>query len=103
MAGIERDEFFVGERALFDAAVLVGGVPAPSMAGTTMQLRIQPPADDTGTPRPEETPAVTFNPASVAHAAYTALYEGWHEWRWEATGTIVGAAQGRFRVTPVNV
>jgi hypothetical protein len=101
--GVERDEFFIGERALFDAAVTVGGASPPNLVGTTVVLRIQPPADDAGTERPEATPAVTFSPATVAHASYTTAYEGWHEWRWESTGTIVGAQQGRFRVLPLNV
>jgi hypothetical protein len=101
--GVERDEFFIGERALFDAAVTVDGVPPPSMVGTTVALRIQPPADDAGAERPEATPTVTFSPSTVAHAGYTTVYEGWHEWRWESNGAIVGAQQGRFRVLPLNV
>lgn len=101
--GIERDEFFIGERGLFDASVTIDGEAPPSMAGATVVLRIQPPPDDTGVERPEVLPAVTFSPASVAHAGYTMSFAGWHEWRWEVTGAIVGAQQGRFRVRDVNV
>lgn len=95
--GQERDEFFVGERAEFDVDILVNGAAPVSMVGTALALIIQPP----GTAA-EETPAVIMAPASHGHAEFVTSLPGWHEWRWETTGTIRGAQQGRFRVLPIN-
>jgi hypothetical protein len=94
--GIERDQFYIGERVLFDvdfknqAGALVN-------AGTT-SLVIQPPGDAA-----EVTPSVTITPLTHAHAEFVTAVAGWHEWRWASTGTLIGAKQGRFRVLPLNV
>lgn len=96
--GIERDEFLIGERVLFDTDVLVAGVPPPNLSGTTVLLTVQPPGDAS-----EVQPLVTFAPAPHAHAEYVTVAAGWHEWRWETTGSIESARQGRFRVLPLNV
>lgn len=101
----ERDEYFIGERALIDAVVKVDGVPAPvppGLVGTTSTLTILPPADDDGTARAEID--VPLTPAGVTlHGEYDTEWAGWHEWRLETTGAIISAEQGRFRVRPINV
>jgi hypothetical protein len=93
--GIERDEFYVGERVLFDVDFKVNG--APANAGTTV-LTIQLPDDGN-----EVTPSVTIAPTTHAHAEFDTTVPGWHEWRWASTGSLIGAKQGRFRVLPLNV
>lgn len=100
--GIERDKFFIGERVLFDTDVLVNGAAPSNLVGTTVLLTIAPPPDSIGNARPEVTPALTIT-GTHAHGEYLTVYEGWHEWRWESTGTIMSAQQGRFRVVPKNV
>lgn len=121
--GIERDEFYVGERALFDVDVTVATAYASAAACV---LTIQLP-DGT-----DVTPPVTVGPFYHAHAEFTTEQAGWHEWRIASTGsggdgtltpdsppltpdgptltpdgaageTPVAARQGRFRVVPVNV
>lgn len=93
---LERDEFLINERVLFDVDVLVQGASPPNLSGTTVVLTIQPPGSAA-----EVTPAVIISTAH-AHAEYITSLAGWHDWRWESTGTIVGAQQGRFRVLPKN-
>jgi hypothetical protein len=100
---LERDEFFIGERVNFDTQVkLANGNPPADLAGTTPLLTIEPPPDDQGTARTEVTPAVTIA-GTFLHAEYVTVYAGWHEWRWETSGVIESAEQGRFRVLPKNV
>jgi hypothetical protein len=96
MPSLERDEFFINELVEFDVDVFVDGASPPNLSGTTVTLTVQDPA---GT---DSTPAVTIAPATHAHATFLAAIAGWHEWRWESTGTIKGANQGRFRVLPKN-
>jgi hypothetical protein len=92
--GIERDEFYIGERVLLDVDFTQAG--APHAAGSTTLVIKQP--DGTNV-----SPAVTISPTSHAHAQFDTAQTGWHEWRWASTGTLVGAMQGRFRVLPLNV
>lgn len=97
MPALERDEYFIGERVMFDVDVLVGGAAPPNLTGTTVALIIQPPGGAA-----EVTPSVSFAPATHAHAEYVTTLAGWHEWRWHSDGAIQGAQQGRFRVLPIN-
>lgn len=100
---IERDQFFVGERVVISLTLLRGDGTEPSggeLAGTTVTLTILPPPDG-DTPRDDVD--VGFAAAGNDFSGtYETLYEGWHEWRWATTGTIMGVEQGRFRVLPVN-
>lgn len=98
--GIERDQFYIGELVLFDVDFLVDG--ALVSAGTAT-LTIQPPPTEADPEPADILPAVTILPAWHAHAEFVTVREGWHEWRWESSGALVAAHQGRFRVMPLNV
>lgn len=103
--GIERDEYFLGERVIFDADVLINDVPAPQppgLTGTTPLLTIAPPPDDDGATNPEVAVTLTITGVHV-RGTYDTEVAGWHEWRLATTGNIVSAQQGRFRVLPSNV
>jgi hypothetical protein len=98
--GIERDQFYVGELVLFDVDFKVGD--ALVAAGTAV-LTIQPPPTDADPAPADVLPAVTIGPPYHGHAEYVTTRAGWHEWRWESSGSLIAAHQGRFRVLPVNV
>jgi hypothetical protein len=99
--GIESDQFYIGELVKFDVdAKNADGTPA---AAGTMLLTIQPPPTSADPAPADVTPAVTVSPATHAHAEYTTTRPGWHEWRWQSSGALVAAHQGRFRVLPLNV
>lgn len=98
----ERDEYFIGERALIDAVVKVDGVPASTLVGTTSTLTLLPPPDDAGVDRAEIDVPLTPTGATL-HGGYNTEWAGWHEWRLETTGLIRSAEQGRFRVIAKNV
>lgn len=97
--GIERDEFYVGERVVFDADLTVTDDPAAALDPLTTVLTVQQP-DAT-----DATPALTITgvPARHVRAEYLTAQDGWHEWRLASTGTVEAVRQGRFRVVPVNV
>lgn len=101
----ERDEYFIGERALIDVVVNVDGAPAPAppgLVGTVSTLTILPPPDETGAARAEIDVPLTAAGVSL-HGQYDTEWAGWHEWRLETTGNIRSAEQGRFRVRAKNV
>lgn len=95
--GIERDEFYVGERVEFDGDLTVPDDPNADL-GTTV-LTIQPPTGDAVTPAVVK----SGTPQSHAHAEYVTVTPGWHEWRLESDGAVEAVRQGRFRVIPPNV
>lgn len=117
--GIEQDEYFLGERVVFDAALIVGGLPA---AALDLALTIVDPDGDTVQPSSHD-----LNPEhTAAHSEFTPTKSGWHQWRYvseastefawnlpldpdsdvlypDSLGGAAAAHQGRFRVLPLNV
>lgn len=93
----ERDRFLIGERVQFDVDIFVANVQPPDLSGTIVLLTVKLPDGS------ETAPLVSVGPGSHCHAEFVTSLSGWHEWRWETTGTIVGAQQGRFRVVATNV
>lgn len=102
----ERDEYFIRERVNFELTLLRadGSFPDTELPSTVVTLTLKPPPDDDGNDRDDIDLSVVGTPGqNFFVSTYDTEWSGWHEWRMETTGGLVGAQQGRFRVVPINV